>query len=618
MLINIKYPVKLSVALALIIGSTLSACKKTAPLADESTADKTNYEQLSRQIALSIYKSFNGNTNALITNGSARIRTNSTYADYPTNPQCGDVVIFPTKRSTETSGDTTRTKTANRVHTYICNNNWTDEYHLADTVTTLAKANLYKSVNTNIQNYNTRYLSSYIDTLYAVSNGLIAVNNTQMKYNGSNIAIDSVAWTTRYTLNNVIVKRVVDAVAITGGQATFTTSVYHKGNDVDVDGRLEQYTGILYYMGNDIIRVYFQSADAACYYEVNVKTGRVISLNSPNSPCSAPSITPTVTVTTLAGSGVAGNANGIGTAASFNNPQGLAIDAAGNIYVADVANNRICKITQGGVVTTLAGNGRPGYANGTGTSASFYYPRGVAIDATGNVYVADQIFGLIRKITSSGVVNTLAGSGAQGNINGTGTAASFSNPYGVAMDAAGNVYVADQINNLIRKITPAGVVSTFAGSGAQGHANGTGTAASFNYPIGVATDAAGNLYVADWGNNLIRKITSAGVVSTFAGSGVQGHANGTGAAASFLAPQGVATDATGNVYVADSGNNLIRKITPAGVVSTFAGSGAQGNANGSGAAASFYHPVGVATDAAGSVYVAELGNNLIRKITITH
>ena len=156
-------------------------------------------------------------------------------------------------------------------------------------------------------------------------------------------------------------------------------------------------------------------------------------------------------------------------------------------------------------------------------------------------------------------MSTLAGSGVQGNINGTGTAASFNDPQGVAVDAAGNVYVADQGNNLIRKISPAGVVSTFAGSGVNGNTNGTGTAASFSQPSGVAVDAAGNVYVADFVNMLIRKISPAGVVSTFAGSGVQGNINGTGTAASFSYPSDVAVDAAGNVYVGD-GHGLIRKI----------------------------------------------------------
>ncbi len=319
------------------------------------------------------------------------------------------------------------------------------------------------------------------------------------------------------------------------------------------------------------------------------------------------------TVTTLAGSGAQGSANGMGTAASFYGPTGVAVDAAGNVYVGDAVNNLIRKISPSGVVTTLAGSGAQGSANGTGTAASFYLPQQVAVDAAGNVYVGDAGNNLIRKISPSGVVITLAGSGAQGSTNGTGTAASFSGPTGVALDAAGNVYVADRGNNLIRKINPSGVVTTLAGSGAQGSANGTGTAASFSTPQQLAVDVVGNIYVVEF-SNLIRKIGPSGAVSTLAGSGAQGSANGTGTAASFYLPQGVAVDVAGNVYVADQANQLIRKISALGVVTTLAGSGAQGSANGTGTVASFNSPNGVAVDAAGNVYIADTGNNLIRKI----
>jgi len=324
----------------------------------------------------------------------------------------------------------------------------------------------------------------------------------------------------------------------------------------------------------------------------------------------------TAIVITLAGSGAQGKVNGTGTAASFNTPLGVAVDATGNVYVADWLNQLIRKISTAGNVSTLAGSGVQGATNGEGTAASFNSPYGVAVDAAGNVYVADAVNGLIRKISPAGNVSTLAGSGVQGATNGEGTAASFFHPWGVAVDAAGNVYVADNGNNLIRKISPAGVVSTLAGSGVLGNTNGIGTAASFNSPQGVAVDAAGNVYVGDQGSNLIRKISPAGAVSTLAGSGVSGNSNGTGTAASFNNPTGVAVDAAGNVYVADQTNELIRKISPAGAVSTLAGSGVSGNSNGTGTAASFNHPAGVTVDATGNVYVADTQNNLIRKIVV--
>jgi sugar lactone lactonase YvrE len=270
--------------------------------------------------------------------------------------------------------------------------------------------------------------------------------------------------------------------------------------------------------------------------------------------------------------------------------------------------------TEGGggvVVSTLAGNGEQGYAGGTGTAAKFSEPRYVAVDSADNVYVADFGNHRIRKITPAGVVTTFTGSTA-GHAEGTGTAAQFDQPNGVAVDGAGNVYVADFGNHRIRKITSAGVVTTLAGS-TEGYAEGTGTAAQFKNPRDVAVDSAGNVYVADGGNNRIRKITSAGEVTTLAGSTL-GYAEGTGEAAKFNFPLGVAVDSAGNVYVADNDNNRIRKITPTGEVTTLAGS-TQGDTDGTGEEAQFKNPRGVAVDSAGNVYVGDEGNFRIRKIT---
>ena len=326
-------------------------------------------------------------------------------------------------------------------------------------------------------------------------------------------------------------------------------------------------------------------------------------------------INPAGVVTTLAGSETAGAKDGTGTAASFSNPIGLAVDAAGNIYVADIGNQKIRKITAAGVVTTLAGSGTQGAADGTGTAASFYNPYGVAVDALGNVYVADTTNHKIRKITAAGVVTTFAGSGSIGAIDAAGTAASFKYPNDVAVDAAGNVYVVDTYNHKIRKITAAGVVTTLAGSGTQGSYDATGTSASFNTPVGIALDASGNVYVSEYANHKIRKITAAKVVTTLAGSGTEGEIDGSGAGASFNYPRKVSVDAAGNVYVADTFNYKIRKITPAGVVTTWAGSGIAGATDGIGTAASFNNPTSIAVDATGNVYVADYYNNKIRKIT---
>lgn len=323
-------------------------------------------------------------------------------------------------------------------------------------------------------------------------------------------------------------------------------------------------------------------------------------------------------VSTFAGSTASGSADGTGSAASFNFPARVATDASGTIYVADQNNHEIRRITPAGVVTTLAGSGVPGFTDGTGSAASFSSPNGVAVDASGNVYVADYNNNEIRKITPAGVVTTLAGSTTAGHADGTGSAASFNHPGGVTVDSSGNVYVADTQNYEIRKITPTGVVTTLAGSITSGHADGTGSAASFGYPLDLAVDASGNIYVADYSNNEIRKVTPAGAVTTLAGSLSLGSADGTGSAASFYNPTGVAVDTSGNVYVADTSNNEIRKITPAGVVTTLAGSTSPGSADGIGAAASFRYPFGVAADSSSGnlyVYVADAQNNEIRLLT---
>ena len=322
-------------------------------------------------------------------------------------------------------------------------------------------------------------------------------------------------------------------------------------------------------------------------------------------------------VSTLAGTGVEGSEDGTGDNASFGVPMGVAVDTGGNVYVADRQYRKIRKITSAGVVTTLAGSGNWDSTDGTGASASFKNPRGVAVDASGNVYVADTDSYTIRKITSAGVVTTLAGSaGVPGRLNGTGAAARFWLPSGVAVDASGNVYVADYYS--IRKITSAGVVTTLAGNQeSPGSTDGTGGAATFNNYLGaVAVDASGNVYVADSDNLTVRKITSARVVTTLAGSaGVYGSTDGTGGTASFSHLYGIAVDASGNVYVADSDNLKIRKITSAGVVSTVAGTGAKGSLDGAGATATFGGMWGVSADANGNLYVADYRNKKIRKLT---
>lgn len=314
-----------------------------------------------------------------------------------------------------------------------------------------------------------------------------------------------------------------------------------------------------------------------------------------------------------------GSINATGTAASFDNSEGVAVDASGNVYIADTYNSVIREITSGGVVATLAGSvGVTGSTNGTGTAALFDLPTGVAVDSSGNVYVADSGNNQIREIAPGGVVTTWAGTGtAPGYDNAPRQIASFNNPSGIAIDASGTIYIADTGNNEIRKFfTGTQFIGTFAGQvGVPGSANGTGTAASFNAPTGVAVDSSGNVYVADFGNNMIREITFGGVVSTLAGSGSPGNTNATGTAASFNGPWGVAVDASSNVYVADEVNNLIREIGPGGMVSTLAGKGSPGAHNGAAISAMFYSPMGVAVDSSGNIYIGDTLNQLIREIT---
>jgi sugar lactone lactonase YvrE len=346
------------------------------------------------------------------------------------------------------------------------------------------------------------------------------------------------------------------------------------------------------------------------------------------------SITPSGFVTSVMGANhdVPSSSDGIGTAARFNAPGAVSVDAADNVYVADAGNGTIRKITPAGDVTTVAGTaGVVGTADGTGASAQFKGPSGVAVDAKGNIYVADTDNHTIREISPSGAVTTLAGTaGAFGSADGSGAAARFSGPSGVAVDAGGTVYVADTGNNTIREISPGGVVTTLAGGPGTvgGFADGAGSSARFESPEGVAVDAKGDVYVADTGNNAIRVTSSAGIVTTLAGApSSAGNADGPLATAQFGAPQGVAVDSAGNVYVADTRNSTIRRITPDGSVTTLAGtsyavfsaytsyvtgSPYYGGADGTGASAQFYRPAGIAADASGTLFMADSGTNTIR------
>jgi sugar lactone lactonase YvrE len=319
-----------------------------------------------------------------------------------------------------------------------------------------------------------------------------------------------------------------------------------------------------------------------------------------------------------------GTNDGLGTAARFSNPTGVAVDTNGNIFVADQWNATIRKVTQEGLVSTLVG-----------PAAKLWRPSGVAVGPDGNVYFSDTLNNTIKQATPKGVVTVVAGSNntfKHGTTDGYGSVALFSNPFGLVVDNAGNIFVTDTGNHTIRKISPFGptwIVTTIAGditktnsSGGiiAGSTDGTNTTAQFKSPSGVAVDSAGNLFVADTGNYTIRKITPMGtnwVTTTLAGNaGSSGNANGTNSTARFNGPDSLAVVDNGNLFVADSGNSLIRKMTPMGtnwVVTTIAGGSFYGTNDGIGSAARFHTPAGIAVDGTGTLFVADTSNNRISK-----
>jgi sugar lactone lactonase YvrE len=312
-------------------------------------------------------------------------------------------------------------------------------------------------------------------------------------------------------------------------------------------------------------------------------------------------------VTTLAGSSE-GHADGLASVARFSEPTAIAVDSAGNVYVADFANHRIRKIDPQGNVSTLAGSGVAGYADGPGDKAQFNGPAGVAVDRSGNVYVSDALNYRIRRIGPDGTVTTIAGSGPIGVLgvggfaDGPAATARFAAPAGLAVDASGNVYVADKDNHRVRRISPDGIVTTVAGSGREGTQDGSRGQAQLTFPVGLAIDEVGNLYFTQHSRPAVRRVSADGEVTT-----LLIRPPGTALA-------GVAVSGDGTVFFVESSSHAIYSLAPGGQPYSVAGSGSCGKRDGPGAVAMFSNPTGLALGPRGELYVADHGNHQVRKV----
>jgi sugar lactone lactonase YvrE len=378
-------------------------------------------------------------------------------------------------------------------------------------------------------------------------------------------------------------------------------------------------------------------------------------------------VTPGGIISTVAGNGTKGFSGdgGPATSAELDYPSGAAVDSKGNLFIADEGNDYIRKVTPGGVISTVAGDGNPGYSGdgGPATSAQLDDPSGIAVDSAGSIFIADEGNDRIGKVTPGGIISTVAGNGTKGfsGDGGPATSAQVNGPKGVAVDSAGNLFIADEANHHIRKVTPGGVISSMAGKAVYSYDmrrggvfgtmadnviygysgdGGVATSAQLDDPSSVAVDSAGNLFIADTGNSRIRKVTPGGVISTVAGNGppsdwgsiIGGRnrvivaSNGSGgysddggpaSSAQLYVPSGVAVDSAGNLFIADTGNARICKVTPSGIINTVAGNGTEGVSGDGGPAisAQLDDPSGIVLDPAGNLFIADMGNNRIRKMT---
>ncbi len=346
-----------------------------------------------------------------------------------------------------------------------------------------------------------------------------------------------------------------------------------------------------------------------------------------------PLISQSYEISTIAGNGTSGYSgdDGVATLAELSSPAGVTVDALGNVYIADQSNQRICIVNTSGIISTIAGNRVLGYYGdgGQATAAEFAFPTGVAVDDSGNLYIADANNNVIRKVFKNGIITTIAGNGfGEGSglggyfgDGGAATLAELSFACGVALDGVGNIYIADYQNNRIRMVNTIGIISTIVGNGSGGYFgdDGFATSASLSSPYGVAVDRQGNVYIADYLNDRIRKVNTSGIISTIAGDSSYGFSGDGGMATSaeLYEPHAVVVDNFLNVYIPDFSNSRIRKVNSSGIISTIAGNGFMGFSGDGGSAilSELSTPFGISLDSSGNVYIGDWFNHRVRKLT---